>query len=75
MDCAYPDGKPTSTGIILLRSLTAAGRFPEEVASQTGLPLERVRDGLREMARLGLVVEIAGKYTVSFKGLEFTRRT
>jgi len=75
MDCAYPDGKPTSTGIILLRSLTAAGRFPEEVASQTGLPLNRVRDGLREMARLGLVVEIAGKYTVSFKGLEFTRRT
>jgi DNA-binding IclR family transcriptional regulator len=75
MDFAYPDGRPTSTGIILLRSLTAAGRFPEEVASHTGLPLDRVRDGLQKMVRLGLVVEIAGKYTVSFKGLEYTRRT
>jgi len=75
MDCAYPDGKPTSTGITLLKSLTVAGRFPEEVASQTGLPLTRVRDGLREMAKVGLVLEIAGKYTVSSRGLEYTRRT
>jgi len=75
MDCAYPDGKPTSTGIRILKTLTIAGRYPEEVASQTGLSLTRVRDGLREMVQAGLVLEIAGKYTLSSKGLEHTRRT
>jgi DNA-binding IclR family transcriptional regulator len=36
----------------------------EEVAAATGLPLYRVRSGLRELAAAGLVAEEAGRFRV-----------
>ncbi len=68
MACINPDGKPTGSGTKVLRALQAALKSPEEVAQDTGLPLFRVRSGLRELAQAGLTVEKAGKYEITDKG-------
>jgi predicted transcriptional regulator len=68
MACISPDGKPTESGSKMLRALKAGSRSPEEVAQETGLPLFRVRSGLRELGQAGLIVEKAGKYELTDKG-------
>jgi predicted transcriptional regulator len=52
----------------MLRALQAELRSPEEIAKGTGLPLFRVRSGLRELSQAGLIVERAGKYEITDKG-------
>jgi DNA-binding IclR family transcriptional regulator len=51
--------------------LTALGSrvTAEEVAARTGLPLFRVRGGLREMAEVGLVELNDGAYSPTLRGL------
>jgi predicted transcriptional regulator len=68
MPCVSPDGKPTTTGITILKSLKDGSLSPEEVADKTGKPLFRVRSGLRELKNAGFVEEINGKYKLSEKG-------
>lgn len=68
MACVSPDGKPTESGAKMLRALRAGSKSPEEVAQETGLPLFRVRSGLRELSQADLVVEKAGKYGITDKG-------
>jgi predicted transcriptional regulator len=52
----------------MLRALQAGSKSPEEVAQDTGLPLFRVRSGLRELTQANFVVEKAGKYVITDKG-------
>jgi predicted transcriptional regulator len=52
----------------MLRVLQAGLKSPEEIAKDTGLPLFRVRSGLRELTQAGLIVERAGKYEITDKG-------
>ena len=62
MACVSPDGTPTASG----RAILAAVRRPasaEEVAEATGLPLYRVRSGLRELAAAGLVADESGQFS------------
>jgi len=69
MPCVSPDGKPTSSGIALLKSLKNGASSPNEIASNTGQPLFRVRSGLRELKNAGFVEEEEeGKYWLSKKG-------
>ncbi|MBO3803039.1 MAG: hypothetical protein JTT11_04075 [Candidatus Brockarchaeota archaeon] len=68
MPCVSPDGKPTSSGMALLRSLRGKASSPEEVAGETGQPLFRVRSGLRELKGAGFVEEEAGKYKLTKEG-------
>ena len=68
MPCVSQDGKPTSTGIAVLRSLKEGSISPEEIASKTGQPLFRVRSGLRELKNAGYVEEISEKYGLSETG-------
>jgi predicted transcriptional regulator len=68
MPCVSPDGKPTSSGITLLKSLKSKALFPEEIANETGQPLFRVRSGLRELMGVGFVEEEAGKYKLTKNG-------
>lgn len=68
MACISPDGKPTESGTKMLRALQAGLGSPEEIAQKSGLPLFRVRSGLRELSQAGLVVERAGKYEITGKG-------
>jgi predicted transcriptional regulator len=68
MACVSPDGKPTESGTKMLRALQAGLKSPEEIAKSTGLPLFRVRSGLRELAQAGLADQKEDSYKLSEKG-------
>jgi predicted transcriptional regulator len=68
MACISPDGKPTESGAKMLRALKSGLGAAEEIAKGTGLPLFRVRSGLRELSQAGLIVEKTGKYEITDKG-------
>jgi predicted transcriptional regulator len=68
MPCVSPDGKPTSSGMAVLKSLKDGELSPEEIASKTGQPLFRVRSGLRELKNAGFVEEKEEKYALSKNG-------
>ena len=73
MACISPDGKPTESGAKMLRALKAGSGSPEEVASKAGLPLFRVRSGLRELTEAGLAKQKDDKYELSEKGAELIK--
>lgn len=68
MPCVSPDGKPTSSGMALLKSLKNGALSPKEIASKTGQPLFRVRSGLRELKNAGFVEKAVDKYRLSENG-------
>jgi predicted transcriptional regulator len=68
MPCVSPDGKPTTSGITMLKSLKDSALTPEEIAAKTGQPLFRVRSGLRELKSAGFVEETEDRYTLSKNG-------
>jgi predicted transcriptional regulator len=68
MACISPDGKPTESGTKMLRALKSGLGSAEEVANDAGLPLFRVRSGLRELAQAGLVIEKDGKHELTEMG-------
>ena len=70
MACISPDGKPTESGSKMLRSLKAGAKLPQNVAEDTGLPLFRVRSGLRELAQAGFAVQKSDDYGISLQGIE-----
>jgi len=70
MACISPDGKPTESGSKMLRALKTGLGTPEEIAKEAGLPLFRVRSGLRELTEAGLSSQKADKYELSSKGGE-----
>ena len=71
MACVTPEGKPTESGKKILSALKSGATSPEEVAKISGLPLFRVRSGLRDMVQADLVEEEEGKYKLTGKGGEF----
>lgn len=73
MACVSPDGKPTESGTKMLRALQAGLKSAEEIAQNAGLPLFRVRSGLRELVQAGLVDQKEDKYTLSQKGAELIK--
>ncbi len=68
MACISPDGKPTESGTNMLRALKSGLGSPEEIAKNTGLPLFRVRSGLRELTQAGLASEKNGKHELTEQG-------
>jgi DNA-binding IclR family transcriptional regulator len=68
MACISPDGKPTASGAKMLRALNSGLGAPEEIAKETGLPLFRVRSGLRELTQAGLATQRDDKYVITDKG-------
>jgi predicted transcriptional regulator len=68
MPCVSPDGKPTSTGMALLKSLKNETLSPEEITSKTSQPLFRVRSGLRELKNAGFIEETEDKWKLSETG-------
>ncbi len=70
MACISPDGKPTESGTKMLRALQAGLGTPEEIAREAGLPLFRVRSGLRELTQAGLASQKGDNYELSPKGVE-----
>jgi len=70
MACISPDGKPTQSGSKMLRALESGLGTPEEIAQGAGLPLFRVRSGLRELTQAGLANLKDDRYELSPKGIE-----
>lgn len=59
--CVSPDGTLTASGQAILEA-TRQPASAEDVARATGLPLFRVRGGLRELAAAGRVIQDDGRY-------------
>jgi len=72
MACISPDGKPTESGAKMLRALNSGLGSPEEVAKDTGLPLFKVRSGLRELVQADLATQRNNRYELTEKGAELT---
>jgi DNA-binding IclR family transcriptional regulator len=73
MACISPDGKPTESGSKMLRALQAGSGSPEEIANKAGLPLFRVRSGLRELAEAGLAKQKGDRYELSEEGTKLIK--
>jgi len=73
MACISPDGKPTESGSKMLRALQAGAGSPEEIANKAGLPLFRVRSGLRELAEAGLAKQGDDRYELSEEGAKLIK--
>ena len=70
MACISPDGKLTESGAKMLRALNSGLGSPEEIAKDAGLPLFRVRSGLRELTQAGLAIQKDDKYEITDEGAE-----
>ena len=73
MSCISPDGKPTESGSKMLRALKSGLGSPEEIAKDAGLPLFRVRSGLRELTQAGLANQKNDRYEITEKGKELVK--
>ena len=73
MACISPDGKPTESGSMMLRALQAGLGVPEGIAKETGLPLFRVRSGLRELAEAGLAKQRDDRYELTEEGAKLLK--
>jgi len=73
MACISPDGKPTESGSKMLRALKGRSGSPEEIAKEAGLPLFRVRSGLRELAEAGLAKQKDDSYELSEEGAKLIK--
>ena len=62
MACVTPDGRPTESGMKMLSALRLGLGSPEEVAGNVGVPLFRVRSGLRELTQAGLAIDKGDKF-------------
>jgi predicted ArsR family transcriptional regulator len=67
MGCINPDGTTDPAARKLLQALRAP-RSPGELAGQLGLPMYRIRSGLRELGQAGLVEEESGKFVLTAAG-------
>jgi predicted transcriptional regulator len=70
MGCISPDGTPTESGKKMLLALKKGLRSPQDIAKETGLPLFRVRSGLRDIVGAGLAEQKDNGYQLSTKGIE-----
>lgn len=71
MGCITPEGRPTESGRRILNALKQGRRSPEEIAKEAGLPLFRVRSGLRDMVGAGLAEVWGEEYHLTEKGESF----
>ena len=70
MACISTDGTLTESGIKMFRVLNTGPVSPEEIAQKTGLPMYRVRGGLRDLVPAGYVIQKGDKYQLTEKGAE-----
>jgi len=73
MPCIGPDGKPTESGIKMLRALKSGPKSAEEVAQSSGLPLFKVRSGLRQLTQAGFANQKDDRYKITDKGTELIK--
>jgi len=57
----------------MLRALKSGLGSPEEIAKDSGLPLFRIRSGLRELTQAGLTTQKDDRYVLTEKGAELVK--
>jgi predicted transcriptional regulator len=67
MPCVSPDGKPTKSGMATLSAIKNVASTPKAVSEQNGQSLFKVRSGLRELAKAGLVEQKDENYKLTSK--------
>lgn len=70
MPCIGPDGKPSQSGVEMLRALESGPKSDKEVAESTGFPIFKVRSGLRQLSQAGFAMQTDIKCEITEKGLE-----
>ena len=70
MACVSPDGRPTVSGLRILRAIQAGYETPEEVAQGAGFPMFRARSGIRELLQAGFLAQNGDKYALAGSGIE-----
>jgi len=68
MPCVSPDGKPTESGLGMLGALKEGKTSAEAIAADAGMPLYRVRSGLRDLTEAGYVSESGETYALTQDG-------
>jgi len=65
--CVSADGKPTKSGFTMLSALKSGASTPKTVSEATGMPMFRVRSGLRQLINAGFVKQVDDKYQLTPK--------
>ena len=68
MACVQADGSLSENGMAMLRAIVERAHTAEEIAEQTGLPLYRVRSGMRELVGAGLATGSEDAYKATEAG-------
>lgn len=68
LPCVSADGKPTKSGIEMLSALKSGASTSDALSGATGMPLFRVRSGLRELVNAGFVKQVDDKYQLTPEG-------
>jgi len=66
--CVSTDGKPTKSGIKMLSALKSGASTPDALSGATGMPMFRVRSGLRQLVKAGFVKQVDNKYQLTPEG-------
>ncbi len=66
--CVSADGKPTKSGIKMLSALKSGASTPDALSGATGMPMFRVRSGLRQLVKAGFVKQVDNKYQLTPEG-------
>jgi len=68
MPCVSADGKPTKSGIEMLSALKGGASTPDALSGATGMPMFRVRSGLRQLVNAGFVKQVGDNYQLTPEG-------
>ena len=68
MPCVQPDGTLSRSGELLIVALMTPAT-PEEAAKETGMPLFRIRSGVRELLRAGFLRRVGEMYETTSEGI------
>ena len=73
MPCINPDGKPTASGRKMMLAMQSGVKTPDEIAREAGLPLFRVRSGLRDITAAGYAETKGEGYELTARGGELLK--
>jgi DNA-binding IclR family transcriptional regulator len=68
MPCISADGKPTKSGIEMLSALKGGASTTDALSGATGMPMFRIRSGLRQLVNAGFVKQVDDKYQLTPEG-------
>ena len=68
LPCVSADGKPTPSGKAMLSALKSGASTPNALSEATGIPMFRVRSGLRQLINAGFAKQVDENYQVTPDG-------